>query len=89
VAHYVRHNAWIEDGRLLRDAGVLAGIPGVLVHGRFDLGAPLANAWELKRVWPRAGLVVVPDAGHAAAHPGIAGELVRATDRFVAPGSPG
>jgi proline iminopeptidase len=89
VTHYVRHNAWIEDGRLLRDAGVLAGIPGVLVHGRFDLGAPLANAWELKRVWPRAGLVVVPDAGHAAAHPGIAGELVRATDRFVAPGSPG
>jgi proline iminopeptidase len=36
VTHYVRHYAWIEDGSLLRDAGVLADIPSVLVNGRFD-----------------------------------------------------
>ena len=83
VTHYVRHDAWIEDGSLLRDADVLADIPGILVHGRFDLGAPIANAWELKRVWPRAELVIVDDAGHAASHPGITEELVRAIDRFA------
>jgi proline iminopeptidase len=37
----------------------------------------------LRRAWPRAELVVVPDAGHVASHPGLTDELVRATDRFA------
>ncbi|MEX2247287.1 MAG: prolyl aminopeptidase [Dehalococcoidia bacterium] len=84
VTHYVRHNAWLEDGLLLSGAGVLADIPGTLVSGRFDLQAPIANAWELHRVWPRAELVIVDDAGHAASAPAITRELVRATGRFAA-----
>jgi proline iminopeptidase len=83
VTHYVRHNAWLEDGRLLRDAGSLAGIPGIMVNGRFDFQAPIGNAWELKRAWPRAEFVIVDDAGHAANNPRLAQELVRATDRFA------
>ncbi len=83
VTHYVRHNAWLEDGSLLRDAALLAGIPGVLVNGRFDLQAPIANAWRLNRAWPRAGLVIVDDAGHAADNPGLTQELVRATNQFA------
>ena len=83
VTHYVRHNAWLEDGALLRGADALAGIPGVMVQGRLDFGAPIAWAWDLHRVWPRAELVVVDNAGHAGDHPGIARELVRATDRFA------
>src|SRR5579871_3229944 len=62
VTHYVRHNAWLEDGGLLRSADALADIPGVMVNGRFDLQAPAAWAWELHRVWPRAKLVIVDDA---------------------------
>ena len=89
VTHYVRHDGFLEDGALLDRATALAKIAGVLVNGRFDLQAPLTNAWELRRAWPRAELVVVPDAGHAADHPGLTGELVRATDRFAAPRSPG
>jgi proline iminopeptidase len=81
VTHYVRHDGFLEDGRLLRDADVLADIPGVLVNGRFDLQAPIANAWELRRVWPRAELVIVENAGHAGDHPGLTRELIRATDR--------
>jgi proline iminopeptidase len=84
VTHYVRHNAWIEDGRLLRDAGLLAEIPGILVNGRFDLQAPIASAWELSRVWPHAELVIVDDAGHAASNAGITQALIRATDEFGA-----
>jgi len=83
VTHYVRHNAWLEDGVLLRGAGALADIAGILVNGRFDFQAPLANAWELKRVWPRAELVVVPDAGHGG-NENLDRELARATDRFAA-----
>src|SRR2546423_10129876 len=49
VTHYVHHNAWLEDGILIRDAARLADIPGVLVNGRFDFQAPIANAWTLHR----------------------------------------
>lgn len=83
VTHYVRHNAWLDDGVLLRGAAALRGIPGIMVQGRLDLGAPIAWAWDLTQVWPRAVLVVVENAGHAGDHPGIAGELVRATDQFA------
>lgn len=83
VTHYMHHNLWLEDWSLLRDAGVLAGIPGILVNGRFDFQAPISNAWELKRAWPRAELVMVDDAGHDADHPGLTQELIRATDRFA------
>jgi proline iminopeptidase len=47
VTHYFHHHAWLEDGILLREAHRLAGIPGVLVHGRLDLGSPAVGAWEL------------------------------------------
>jgi len=83
VTHYVRHDAWIGDGSVLRDVDRLAGIPGLLVNGRFDFQAPLATAWRLHRLWPRSELVVVNDAGHAASNPGITEELIRATDRFA------
>jgi proline iminopeptidase len=83
VTRYVRHNAWLEDGALLQGAGALADIPGVLVNGRFDLQAPIENAWALSRAWPGAALAIVDEAGHSAAHAGILSEIVRATDRFA------
>jgi proline iminopeptidase len=63
-AHYFSHYAWIDDGALLRDAGRLAGIPGVLIHGRHDLGGPVGTAWKLARAWPGAELCVIEDSGH-------------------------
>ncbi|MFB9883215.1 prolyl aminopeptidase [Planobispora siamensis] len=63
-SHYFSNAAWLEEGVLLREAHRLAGIPGVLIHGRFDLGGPLENAWQLARAWPDARLVVVEDSGH-------------------------
>jgi proline iminopeptidase len=63
-AHYFSNDAWLEEGVLLRNAGRLAGIPGVLVHGRLDMGSPLSTAWELAKVWPDARLVVIEDSGH-------------------------
>jgi proline iminopeptidase len=81
VTHYVRHNAWLEDGVLLRNATALADTPGVLINGRFDFQAPIANAWRLKEAWPRAELVIVDDSGHGTS-PGINSAIVQATQRF-------
>lgn len=83
VTHYVSHNGFLEDGSLLRGAGALAGIPGLLINGRFDFQAPIGNAWELKRVWPRAELVIVDEAGHGG-NPALIAEVIAATDRFAA-----
>jgi proline iminopeptidase len=83
VTHYFRHNAWLEDGILLREAGALAGIPGVMVQGRLDLQSPLVTAWELARAWPDGELVLVSGAGHSATDPGMGEALVDAIDRFA------
>ncbi|GAA2001510.1 prolyl aminopeptidase [Nocardiopsis rhodophaea] len=63
-AHYFANGAWLDEGCLLRDAHTLAGIPAVLIHGRLDLGGPLATAWELSKAWPGAELIVIDDSGH-------------------------
>ena len=81
--HYFVHGAWMEEGQLLRDAGRLHGIPGVIVQGRYDVCTPARTAWELHRAWPEAELHIVPDAGHAFNEPGILDRLIRATDRFA------
>ena len=82
VTHYFRHNAWLEDGILLRNAGALSGIPGVMVHGRLDFGGPLVTAWELAQAWPDGQLVVVSGAGHSSGDPGMSEAVIAATDRF-------
>ncbi|QBE50354.1 prolyl aminopeptidase [Leucobacter triazinivorans] len=83
--HYFSHGGWMEDGQLIRDAAEkLAGIPGVIVQGRYDACTPPRTAWDLHRAWPQAEFEMVPDAGHAASEPGIVDALVRATDRFAA-----
>jgi proline iminopeptidase len=53
-----------------------------LINAWIDLQAPLKNAWDLRRAWPAAELVVVEDAGHADVT-GSIGATVSATDRFA------
>lgn len=64
VTHYFSHGAWLDESQLLRNVHRLADIPGVLIHGRFDLGAPIDVPWLLTQAWPDARLEVVSTAGH-------------------------
>lgn len=82
VTHYWSHTAWLEDGELLRNAGRLTGIPGVLVHGRLDLSSPPDVQILLAQAWPDASLILIDDAGHGAGHPGVSHAIITATDRF-------
>ncbi|MGW7688609.1 prolyl aminopeptidase [Streptomyces asiaticus] len=80
-AHYFAHDAWLDDGQLLRDAHRLAGIPAVLIHGRLDLGSPLQSAWELSKAWPDAELKVIDDSGHTGS-PTMRATVLEAIARF-------
>jgi proline iminopeptidase len=81
--HYFVNQSFLQPNQLIRDAGRLAEIPGVIIHGRYDLICPLRSAWELHQAWPQAELQVIADAGHAAFEPGIARALIDATDSFA------
>lgn len=88
--HYFTQGGFMpSDGWLLEQAGKLAGIPGVLVHGRYDVVTPLSSAWALKQAWPQARLEIVPDAGHASLEPGIIDALVGASDELASRLLPG
>jgi proline iminopeptidase len=81
VTHYFHHRAWLGDDQLLEGASRLAGIPGVLVHGRHDVGGPLETAEALAAAWPSSELVVV-DTGHTGGA-AMTEAVVEATDRFA------
>jgi proline iminopeptidase len=82
--HYFVNQSFLEPDQLLRSAQRLHGIPGVIVHGRYDVICPLEQAYALREVWPEAKLEIVPEAGHAAGEPGIVDALIRATREIAA-----
>jgi len=81
--HYFVHAGWLEEGQLLRDAHRLHGIPGTIVHGRYDMPCPAKYAWALHKAWPDADFHLIEGAGHAFSEPGILDRLIRATDKFA------
>lgn len=82
-SHYFVHGGFFDvEDQLLRDAHRLHGIPGVIVHGRYDVVCPVQNAWDLHKAWPESRLQISPRAGHSAFEPENASALVDATDSF-------
>ncbi|MFO1184842.1 MAG: prolyl aminopeptidase [Bauldia sp.] len=81
--HYFYNRGFLKtDSQLIDDARRLKNIPGVIIHGRYDLCTPVFIAYDLHKVWPEADFRIVPDSGHAMTEPGIIHELVSATERF-------
>ena len=81
--YFVNGGFFHADDQLIADAHRLSDIPGVIVHGRYDVVTPVKIAHDLSRAWPEASLRIVADAGHAMTEAGIVHELVAATDRFA------
>lgn len=82
--HYFVNHCFFEENQLLAGAGGLKDIPGVIVHGRYDIVCPVAQAWALHQAWPESELKIIGDAGHAATEPGIRRALVAATNAMAA-----
>lgn len=81
--HYFMHKSFLQPNQILDQAVCLGDIPGVIVHGRYDVVCPVEQAFVLHQAWPQARLEVIADAGHSATERGIVDALVRATDEFA------
>ena len=82
-AHYGVNRFFIEENQILGAADRLRGIPGTIVHGRYDSVCLLENAFSLHRRWHDSELNIVRDAGHAASEPGVTDALIRATRQMA------
>ena len=76
--HYFVNQAFLEPDQLLRDMHKIAHLPGIIVHGRYDVICPLDNAWALHEAWTNSELQIIREAGHSASESGICDALVRA-----------
>ncbi len=77
-AHYFRNDCFMKPGQLLAEAGRLAGIPGLIVQGRYDLLCPPATSHALAAAWPGSQVRLVEGAGHSLYDPGIRDAVMRA-----------
>lgn len=82
-SHYFVNRCFLEAGELLAGMPRIRHLPGVIVHGRYDVVTPLRSGYALHKAWPEAQFVLVDDAGHTATEAGIAAALVAATRKFI------
>lgn len=82
-AHYMRHDFFLAPDQLVREAGRLKDIPGVIVQGRYDLLCPPRAAYALHAAWPASRLVFMEQAGHAMTEPGVIDEMRAALGRLA------
>jgi proline iminopeptidase len=81
--YFVNKGFFDHDGWLLEQAAKFGDLPGVIVHGRYDVVTPMSSAWALHKAWPKSVIKIVPDAGHSSLEPGIVSELVKASDMLA------
>lgn len=80
--HYFVNECFMPDNFILKNVHKIHNIPGIIVHGRYDIVCNLDNAWTLHQAWPRSTLKIVRDAGHASSEPGIIDALIQSTREF-------
>ncbi|WP_299145306.1 prolyl aminopeptidase [uncultured Tateyamaria sp.] len=83
VTHYFTNGAWLDDGQIQRDVGLIAHIPCTLIHSRFDPSCPFRAAWDLSRVWHASTLQVLEGMTHSALDTDMKDAVRHATDALV------
>jgi proline iminopeptidase len=58
-------------------------LPGIIVHGRYDMVCPIDQALLLTQHWENVKLKVIADAGHAVTEHGIAKALVESCNAML------
>ncbi|GAA0854518.1 prolyl aminopeptidase [Aliiglaciecola litoralis] len=85
--HYMKHQCFLEEDFILKNAHRFSAIPGTIIHGRYDMVCKLENAYALSQAWREGQLLIVPEAAHSASDPKISEAICHATDamaKFIA-----
>ena len=77
-AHYFQNDCFLKPDQLVAEASKLAGIPGLIVQGRYDLLCPPATAHALNAVWGGSEIRFVEGAGHSLYDPGVRDAVMKA-----------
>ncbi|MGB8401529.1 prolyl aminopeptidase [Bradyrhizobium sp.] len=77
-AHYFQNDCFLKPDQLMAAAGRLAGIPGILVQGRYDLLCPPSTSHALAAVWRDAEIRFAEGAGHTLYDPGVRDAVMKA-----------
>ena len=81
--HYFMNNCWFSsNNHLIENVDKIRHIPGVIIHGRYDIICPVVQAWDLHQAWPEADLHIIPDAGHSIFEEGIKDKILEYTEKF-------
>jgi proline iminopeptidase len=77
-AYYFANDCFMAPDQLLLNAGKLAGIPGIVIQGRYDLLCPPETSQMLSRTWPGSEIRIVEEAGHSLYDPGVRDAVMKA-----------
>jgi proline iminopeptidase len=77
-AYYFANDCFMKKDQLLDEAGKLAGLPGIIVQGRYDLLCPPSTSLALAARWPQAEIRIVEGAGHTLYDPGVRNAVMKA-----------
>jgi proline iminopeptidase len=77
-AHYFANDCFMQPDQLLDEAGQLAGIPGIIVQGRYDLLCPPSTSSALAARWPDCEIRIIEGAGHTLYDPGVRNAVMKA-----------
>lgn len=82
VTHYWKHAGFLAKDQLFDGATKLAGITGIMLHGRYDVSSPAETAWRLHRNWHGSELRIVDESGHGGR--AMFAAVIEATQRVAA-----
>jgi proline iminopeptidase len=64
ACYYLLNKYFLVDNQILNNIHHLKYIPGIIIHGHYDLINSCENAWTLHQHWPEADLKILRCAGH-------------------------
>lgn len=80
--HYLIHNNFLQPNQIINNLNAITKIPGIIIHGRYDMICPFNNAWLLHNAWPQSSLRIIPNSGHAPTEPMIVDAIIHATNEM-------
>jgi proline iminopeptidase len=80
--YYYLNHAFMPDGYIYKNAHRLKGIPGFLLHGRFDIICTPANSYKLHKLWKGSKLMINDLSGHGGYDKNNALSLLKAYKTF-------